>query len=341
MQRCDNHRLKVVLIANDDHPIPKWVNEKLTDLKMDYVYQQCYGREDLEQVASKAEILWFMSARHGLVTEENMDIFKNLRAVVRVGSGTDNVDHEACTKRGVVIAHTPEVVTEATSDHVIAMLFTAIRQTAGQDRLIRQGTWDARAALPHGLISGADLGLIGFGRIGQAVVKKVSGFQMQVRVYDPYINAETVRQAGCQSVRFTNLLENSQFVLVVCPLTDETKGLIGEDELRRMRSDAVLVNCARGGIVDEEALTKALQDKWIKAAALDVVNDPPLQRGSALLSLPNVNVTPHYASYSDAYPDNLFMAGVEAISELGSGKLPKWIANKEVKWKWEGRMATG
>ena len=327
-------RFKVVLVANDDHPIPDWVSPKFEAAGIDYEYHQCYGRDDLIAHAADADLVWLQSSRKGLVIEENMDVFQNIKAVVRIGSGTDNIDRQACTKRGILIAHTPEDVIEFASDHMIAMLFTAVRRTARQDRLVRQGTWDVHAAMPVGHFLGAELGLIGFGRIGRSVARHLCGFEMKLRVYDPFVDAATIQQAGGTKVELTELLQKSQFVLVACPLTEDTRGLIGREELALMRSDATLVNGARGGIVDEAALLEVLKEGRIMAAALDVVENVPLDKDSELLKLDNLNVTPHIGGYSDNYPDDLFYTTVDTIIRISRRQPPQWIVNPEVTSNW-------
>jgi phosphoglycerate dehydrogenase-like enzyme len=330
-----DNKFKVVLIANDNHPIPDWVGEKFSAADIEYVYHECYGREDLEKCASDANILWLVSSRKELVVEENMDIFRNLIAVFRVGSGTDNVDHDACTKRGIIIAHTPEDVTECTSNHAIAMLFAAVHRIARQDRRVRRGVWNPREAMAIGGLTGADLGIIGFGRIGQAIARKLSGFCMNLRIYDPFANEQEVKKAKGRCVELSELFTRSQYVLLCCPLTKETEKLIGPKEFEIMRKDSVLVNCARGPIVDEKALARALKEKQIGAAAIDVVENPPLQLDNELLSFEDVTVTPHAAGYPDNYPDKIFSGMVEIIIGISQGVLPKWIANKDVKPKWK------
>ena len=327
-------KFKVVLVANDDHPIPDWVTTKFEAAEIDYEYHQCYGRDDLAAHAADADLVWLQSGRKGLIIEEHMDVFKNLKAVVRIGSGTDNIDREACNKRGILIAHTPEDVIEFASDHMIAMLFTAVRRTARQDSLVRQGIWDVHAAMPVGHFRGAELGMIGFGRIGRLVARNLSGFEMKLRVYDPFVDAATIQQAGGTKVELTELLQRSQFVLVACPLTKETHGLIGRKELALMRPDATLVNCARGGIVDESALVETLKEGRIKAAALDVVENAPLDKDSELLALENLNVTPHLGGYSDNYPDGLFFTVVDTIIQISRRQPPRWIVNPEVTSDW-------
>jgi phosphoglycerate dehydrogenase-like enzyme len=329
---------KVALIANDDHPLPDWVKPRLEEAGVEYVYHQCYNRDDLERYAADADVLWLMSSRKGLIVEENMDVFKKAGAVVKCGSGTDNIDHEACTRRGIIVAHTPEEATEPTSDHSIALLFCAVRQVAVQDRLVRSCHWDPRDALPLGSLSGADLGLIGFGRIGQAIVSKLSGFRMNIRVFDPNVDSNTIEQAGCRKVDLETLLRESQYVIVACPLTQHTTGLLGENELRMMRPDSVLVNCARAGIVDEPSLIRALKEGRIKGAALDVLGEHPLEPGDEMLSLDNLTLTPHMGGYPSNYPSGLFESVVNEIVEMSNMHMPRWIVNKGVVPKWKMRQ---
>ena len=264
-----------------------------------------------------------------------MDLFQRAGAAIKCGSGTDNIDHEACTRRGIIVAHTPEDATEPTSDHTIAMLFTVARQTARQDRLVRSGVWEARAALPIAQFTGADLGVIGLGRIGKAIIKKLSGFDMKVRVFDPFVDAAAIEHAGAEAVGLEALLKQCQLVLVCCPLTDDTRGLLGENELKMMRRDSILVNVARAGIVDEAALKKALREGWIKGAALDVLEKHPLEPGDEWLTLDSINFTPHLGGYGIGYPDPLFENVVDVIIEMSKMHLPKWIANRGVVPKWK------
>jgi len=325
---------RVAHIANDNHPIPGWVAERFAAAGIEYVYQDCFNRQDLGGLATDADVLWLTSSRRGLVVEENMDLFPKTGAVIKCGSGTDNIDHDACTRRGIIVAHTPDDATEPTSDHFIAMLFTAVRRTARQDRLVREGIWAAQAALPLAALTGAALGLIGFGRIGRQIVKKLSGFEMKTLVFDPHVDERVISAAGAAKSDLARLLRDSQFVLIACPLTRETEGLLGEAELRLMRRDAILVNCARAGIVDEVALERALREKWIAAAACDVLQRHPLATDDPLLALDNLTLTPHMGGYTQNYPDAVYITSVEVIIEMSKMHLPRWIVNKGVAPKW-------
>ena len=320
---------KIAMIANDDHRIPDWVYE-VEEADIEFVCHDCRSRE-FENCAADADV-WLQS-EEAAVTEENMDILKKVGAVIKCGSGTNNIDHAACTKRGIIVSHTPNDPTEPTSDHAIAMLFTAAIRTAAQDHMIRSGVWNARACLPIGQFAGANLGVIGFGRIGRAIIGKLSGFKMNVRVYDPFVDAAGIEQSGAKKTEIEELLRESQYVLVCCPLMDETRGLLGEKELGMMRRDSILVNCARGGIVDEAALKKALKEGRIGAAALDSMEEHP-EPGDEWFGFDNVNFTPHLGGYGARYSDDQFESPVHVMIEMSKMRLPKWIANKGVVPKW-------
>ena len=324
-------KFKVALLANDGHPIPEWVGQKFKDANIEFVYHDCHSREDLKKYAEDADVLFLTSSRRDVIIKENMDIFKKAVCAIKCGSGTDNIDAKACTEKGIIVANTPDVPTEPTSNHFIAMLLTAVRRTARQDRLIRSGVWDARAALPLGYLTGADLGIIGFGRIGKAIAKKLSGFEMNTRVFDPFVDENTIKKSDAQKVSLDILLKKSQYVMVACPLLKETSNLIGQKQLKMMRKDTILVNVARAGIVDEEALKEALRKKWIAAAAIDVLSKHPLKKGDEWLEFDNVNLTPHLGGYSEDATDQVFKVPVDVIIEISKGNMPKWIVNRECK----------
>lgn len=325
-------KFKVALVTMD-HPIPDWVFKKFKDNDIEFVYKDCQDREDLKSVAADADVIFIPSSRKDLVCKENMDIFKKAKCVIKCGSGTDNIDSSACTENNIIVAHTPEDPTEPTSDHFISMLFSLVRQVTRQDRLVRSGIWDPLSAPPIGYLRGAQLGLIGFGRIGKAIAQKLSGFKMNLRIFDPYIKDDDVKIFNAKRVSLEELLKESQYIMTACPLIKETKDLIGEKELKMMRKDSLLVNVARAGIVNENALKKALKLGWIKGAAVDVLSEHPLGKDSEWLKLDNIIITPHMGGYNNEYPDMAFKTPVDVIIKLSKGIKPKWIVNKQCKPK--------
>ncbi len=228
---------------------------------------------------------------------------RGLRLVANMAAGCDNVDLEAARRLGIAVSNTPDVLTEATADLAFALLLAAARQLIFGDRLVRAGGFTGWSpTLGVGLdLAGRTLGIVGAGRIGRAVARRARGFGMAV--------LERSRTGGPP---LEELLERSDFVSLHAPLTRETHHLIGESELRRMRPTAVLVNTARGALIDEGALVRALRERWIYAAALDVFErEPELARG--LAELPNVVLAPHLGSATRGTRDRM--------SELAAGNI--------------------
>jgi glyoxylate reductase len=236
-----------------------------------------------------------------------------LKLVANMAVGTDNVDLAAAAARGVAVSNTPEVLTDATADLAFALLLAAARRIPWGDRLVRGGGFTGWAPdLGLGLdVAGRTLGIIGAGRIGRAVAERASGFRMTVLFRDL-----------SEGVPLDELLERSDFVSLHVPLTPETHHLIGEPELRRMGSGSVLVNTARGPIVDEKALVRALRSGWIAAAGLDVFErEPRLERGLSELS--NVVLAPHLGSATHATRNRMAeIAARNVIAALRGEPLP-------------------
>jgi glyoxylate reductase len=231
----------------------------------------------------------------------------NLRAISTFAVGVDNIDLEAAGARGIQVGHTPDVLTETSADLALALMLAAMRRIPDGDRAARAGewlTWEPAWLLGHDLHR-ATVGIVGLGRIGRAVKRRIEGF-----------GARVIHTGRADGVPLEQLLEESHVVTLHCPLTDRTRGLIGTDALRRMRSDAYLVNTARGPIVDTDALAQALEEGWIAGAALDVTDPEPLPSDHPLLGAPNLVVAPHLGSASHATREE--MAGI-AVDNLLAG----------------------
>lgn len=237
-----------------------------------------------------------------------------LRAISNYAVGSDNVDVDAAAERGMPVGVTPDVLTEATADMAFALLLAAARRLVEADGEARRGewlTWEPGRLLGQD-VHGRTLGIVGAGRIGRAVARRGRGFDMRV--------LESGRSGG---VPLDELLESSDYVSIHTPLTPETKGLIGERELRRMRLTAVLVNTARGAIVDGPALARALAEGWIAAAGLDVVDPEPPPPDHPLLSAPNLTIVPHIASATHTARERMAdMAVDNLLAGLAGRPLP-------------------
>jgi glyoxylate reductase len=244
-----------------------------------------------------------------------------LKAVANYAVGTDNVDLEAATERGIPVGNTPDVLTDTTADLAFGLMLAAARRIVEADAYVRAGRWGEWAPdvlLGHDL-HGSTLGIVGFGRIGQALARRAEGFSMTV--------LHNSRSGG---VGLEELLERSDFVSLHAPLTPETRGLIGARELALMKPTAVLVNTARGGLVDSAALEQALRAGEIAAAALDVTDPEPLPAGHPLLSAPGLVVAPHIGSASHRTREAMATMAVDNLLAALAGERMPHCANPEV-----------
>jgi glyoxylate reductase len=227
-----------------------------------------------------------------------MDAAPGLKVISQCAVGYDNIDVAAATQRGIRVGNTPGVLTEATADFAFTLLLSAGRRVVEGMDTVRAGRWKTWGLT---LLLGQDawratLGIVGFGRIGQAVARRARGFEMRILYTDIECQPEAEAELGAEFCTLEELLERSDYVSLHTNLTAETKGMIGEEALRRMKPTAVLVNTSRGPVVDSQALYTALKEGWIAAAALDVTDPEPLPADHPLLSLPNLIVAPHIAS---------------------------------------------
>jgi lactate dehydrogenase-like 2-hydroxyacid dehydrogenase len=239
--------------------------------------------------------------------------------------GVDNVDLAAATAHGIPVGHTPDVLTEATADMTFALLLAAARRIAEGVEYIRAGRW--RTWDPMGLLGaevwGATLGIVGLGRIGAAVARRAQGFGMRILYHDPTRKPNLEAELGVEYAALDDLLARSDFISLHCPLIPETYRLIGESTLQKMKPSAILINAARGPVVDTDALVRALREGWIAAAALDVTNPEPLPFDHALMTLPNCTVVPHLGSATVAARGAMAkMAAENLLAGLKSRRMP-------------------
>ena len=252
---------------------------------------------------------------------------EQLKVISNLAVGFDNIDVPAATARGIPVGNTPDVLTDATADFAFTLLLAAGRRLLEGDRYIKAGkwkTWDPLALLGVE-IKGATLGLVGFGRIGKAMARRAAGFDMRVIYYDPSEKIPASR-IDATYVDFETLLEESDFISLHTPLTADTRHLIDSAALSKMKPEAVLINTARGPIIDPDALYQALKQRSIFAAALDVTEPEPLPLDHRLYTLDNVIIAPHIASASRATRDKMAtMAAQNLIAGLKGERLPNCV----------------
>jgi D-3-phosphoglycerate dehydrogenase len=258
-----------------------------------------------------------------------------LRTISRVGVGTDSIDLEAATQAGVAVTVTPGANEETTADHTLALMLAAIRRITEHDAAVRRGRWDRAGERTAWELNGKTVGLIGYGRIGKAVGERLRGFSVELLATDPAPEAVD----GVELVPLEELLRRADVVSLHAPLTEETRGMLDGERLALMPEHAVLVNTARGPLVDEAALTEALKGGSIRAAALDVFTDEP-PSDSRLLSLANVVCSPHIGGLSDRSIGEMTRKATQNVLDVLNGRVSEAVVNPEAITGSQGSQAT-
>lgn len=274
-------------------------------------------REDLLAILPEYDALIVRSETK--VSTEVLNAGTNLRVVTRAGVGTDNIDVEAATERGILVLNTPGPNSIAAAEHTLAIILSLLRHVARADASLRAGRWERKNFVGSELYR-KTLGVVGLGRIGREVTSRARAFGMEVLIYDPYVSAVAAEALGATAAPLNALLERADVVTLHLPLLPETRGILGAPELARMKSGAFLINCARGGLVDEAALYEALVSGHLAGAGLDVFEkEPPTD--SPLLTLPNVVVTPHLAASSAEAQEGVGIVAAETTLAALRGEL--------------------
>jgi len=259
------------------------------------------------------------------VTRWVLECAPDLRVVARAGVGVDNIDVEAATRAGVLVVNTPDSSVRATAEHAVALLLSLCRNVPQAHASVQQGEWK-REAFVGTEVYGKTLGVVGLGRIGGEVARLGRALGMRVLAFDPYVGEERAAHLGAEPVSFARLLEESDFVTLHVPLTSQTRGMIGREELRRMKRGARLVNCARGGLVDEAALLEALEQGHLAGAALDTFAEEPPQ-DLRLVRHPRVVATPHLGASTQEAQEAIGVDVAEQVLQALEGRLPRGAVN--------------
>jgi len=266
----------------------------------------------------------------GPITAEVMAHMPRCRIIARYGIGVDTIDLEAATKAGIIVTNNPTYCIEEVSEHTMALLLACARKAALYDRLVRAGRWEVAPGKPMFRIAGRTLGLVGFGNIARQVAVRAKAFGMQILFSDPFVKEGQFDVPG-KKVELHELLKEADYVSVHPPLTPQTRKMIGEDALARMKPTAFLINCSRGPIVDTDALVRALDAGKIAGCALDTVDPEPLPDPHPLRNRDNVVITPHAAWYSEQALVGLQAGAPNDVRRVLLGKWPVNVVNRDVK----------
>jgi len=319
----NNRRLKIV-ITDCDHPSVEIEREVLNEIKPELGLAYCNTEDEVIEVAKDAD---GMINQYAPITRRVIESLKRCKVIARYGVGVDNIDVEAATEHKIIVANVPDYCIDEVSTHALALILACARGITLLDRKRREKRWDFTLAKPLFRTQGKTLGLFGLGKIARAVAQKASGFDFRIIAYDPYVSKV---DGGIKLVEFSQLLSDSDFISLHVPLTAETRHSFGENELKKMKKTAYLINTSRGPIVDEKALYQALKNRWIDGAALDVMEKEPPDWNSFLLQLDNLIITPHISFYSEESYIELKTKVAQAVLSVLKGELPRAIVNPQV-----------
>ena len=318
-----------------DRPLPHIEEEKriIEEAGGCLKVHDCRTREELRSVVQDAYVIM---ANLATIDREIITELGNVKGIVRYGVGYDNVDVEAATEKGIYVANVPGFCTLDVAEHTMGLILSLTRRIPQLDSFVRMGLYTNTSGYklhrPMPRLAGKRVGIIGFGNIGREVARRLLAFGMSVTVHDPYIAEDDLGDlAGrVEILGLESLLKQSDIVTIHVPLTAETRGMIGREELKAMKTTAFLLNVARGGIVDEGELARAVQSGQIAGAAVDTLSSEPPPRDHPLLGLSKVLITPHLAWYSEESVMDLERMAAEQAAQIIRGEVPTNLVNPEL-----------
>ena len=291
-----------VVIADSDFGDAEIERPIIEQAGFELIAAQCKTEREVIGVAQDAAAVL---AQYATISARVIAELRDCRVIARYGSGVDIVDVDAATSHGILVTNVPSDWCEnEVADHAMALLLAVARKVNVYDRATRAGTWQWQSGAPIHRLRGSALGLLSFGAIAKAIAARASGFGMRITAHDPYLPAEQIAAAGAKPLSFDELVTESDCLVIQAPLTSETHHLFDESTLRRMKPTSILINTARGPIVDDRALHRALSERWIAGAGLDDIEEEPAKirdwrPHNPLFRLDNVVITPHAAYYSE------------------------------------------
>jgi D-3-phosphoglycerate dehydrogenase len=263
-----------------------------------------------------------------VIDESSLKKADELRIVQKAGAGVNTIDLNACGRLGIYVCNLPGVNAIDVAEYVIGAMIASLRDFRRMDEAARRAAWEKRPGLVGERLTGKKVGIIGLGRIGREVARLLRPFNVEVLAYDPYVGDDVLSELGVRRADLKTLLRESDIVTIHVPLTDETRGLIGREELEIMKPTAILINAARGAIVDEKELYRALKTGTIRFAVIDVWEEEPLKPGNPLFELENVQLSIHTASWTRQAFENLMRLSAENVVRVIRGERPINIVNE-------------
>jgi D-3-phosphoglycerate dehydrogenase / 2-oxoglutarate reductase len=298
--------------------------EELAELNIEFVTVQCKTEAEVIECTRDADAI---INQYAPITKKVIENLQNCKVIARYGIGYDTIDVRAATEKGIVVSNVTDYCIDEVADHAFGLLINWARKITEVHTLVKSGVWDYKQITPVHKLSGTTIGLVGFGKIPQAVSKRAKAFGMNVITFDPFVSEEVLVQNHVESVNLDELCRRSDYVSIHAPLTESTCGMISDLQFKLMKHTAVIINTARGPVIDEQSLIAALEQKEIAGAALDVVEYEPIDQEHPFLQMNNVILTPHMAWYSEESEEELKRKVARNVACVLKGEKPLYQVN--------------
>ncbi|MBU8906213.1 C-terminal binding protein [Desertibacillus haloalkaliphilus] len=322
-------KFKVVVTDYEyDSFVPE--EEVLNKLGIELTLEQCKTEEDVIAACKDADAL---INQYAPISRNVIEKLENCKVISRYGVGFNTIDIDAATEKGIVVGNVTDYCLDEVSDHAMALLLSSVRKVTLLNNTVKGGDWDFKVAVPINRLRGRTLGLLGFGNIPKTLARKAQAFGVNVIAYDPFVPESVAKEFSTELVSLDELCERSDYISVHLPLNEHTEKIISHEQFDTMKKEAFIINTARGPVIDEEAMIKALQEGKIAGAGLDVLEVEPIDPNNPLLKMDNVIINPHAAFYSVEAQDELKRKTAENVADVLSGYFPTYLVNKDVKEK--------
>lgn len=289
-------------------------------LDIEFIKAQCRTEEEVIEAGKYADAIL---NQYAPVSRRVIESLENVKVISRYGVGVNTIDLDAAKEKGITVTNVPDYGMEEVSNHALALLLSWARKVTLLNNEVKSGNWDFKACVPIHRFNNQTVGVLGFGRIPRRFIEKVKPLGFKTAAYDPFVSAEDMAAVGVQKMELDEIIRESDYLSVHVPLIKETYHLLNKERFSQMKKNAVIINTARGPIIDEKALAEALENGVIAGAALDVAEEEPISANSPLLKMDNVIITPHSAWYSEEAMIELRQkAAKNIVQELSGEKSP-------------------
>lgn len=315
----------IVTVTDDRYKSYKEEEQVLSNIGAKLVVNNCLTSNELIECCKNSDAILCNLAP---MTAEVIESLSKCRVISRYGVGYDNIDVEACSKKGIIVTNVLNYCNEEVSDQALALLMSCVRKTARRDEQIRKGMWNVGQADKIYRMAGRNFSFLGFGAIAKCLYRKIGGMDFgRILVYDPFFRQEDVDDYNVEIVDFKTALSEADYISIHMPLNNQTKGIIDKRAFALMKQTAIIVNTSRGGLIHEAALIEALTKGIINSAGLDVHAKEPMNQDNHLLNIDNCVLTDHVGWYSEESMSELKIKAAENIRDVLLGKKPKYPVN--------------